>query len=106
NNNAIIGKSRLDLFSDSLDARTTGDEMIKRATFRAGFRPRFMMAAMMAHDLATKAALDQPGRAIGTFKPVAADPAKGQGRIAASVEKEQSLFAPRNRLADRLPQNR
>ena len=50
--------------------------------------------------------LDQPGRAIRAFEFEAAVPAHGDRRIAAAVEEQQRLLAPRQSLGDRLDQNR
>ena len=49
-----------DLFRNALHTRTAGDEMIERAAFRAGFRHRFVIAALMAHQLFAKTMLHQP----------------------------------------------
>ncbi|MND06509.1 hypothetical protein D3C83_279270 [compost metagenome] len=54
-----------------------------------------MMAAVMAHELAAEAVLDQRGGAIGTIHAVAAGAADGHRCIAAAVEKEQGLVAGR-----------
>ena len=89
-----------DLFGDALDAGTAGDEMVERAAFGAGIRALFVMAAMVADELAAKAVLDQPARTVRALEAVAADAAERQRRIAAAVEEEQRLLAALERLAD------
>ena len=90
---ARVGKMPDDLLGDPLDARAAGDQMVERAAFRAGLGPLFVMAAMMADELAAKAVLDQPARAVRALEAVAADAAERQRRIAAPVEEQQRLLA-------------
>ena len=92
------GKCADDFFGDALDARPAGDEMVERAAFRAGVRALFVMAAMVADELAAKAVLDQPARAVRALEAMAADAAERQRRIAAPVEEQQRLLAALQRL--------
>ena len=58
------------------------------------------MAAVMAHERAAKAMLDQPGRALLALKTMPAGTAQSERRIAAPVEKQQRLFAALQSLVD------
>src|SRR5690606_32840471 len=49
--------------------------------------------AMVAHELAAKAMLDQPARTMRTPEAIAADPAQRKWRIAAPAEEQQRLLA-------------
>ena len=98
-----LGQARRHLLGDALDAGAAGDEMIERTTGRAGFRPGLAIAAMVADELAAKAMLDQPARAVRALEAVAAGAAQRQRRIAAPVEEQQRLLAPGDRLLH-LPQ--
>src|SRR6185437_6637711 len=60
----------------------------------AAFRYPLLMPAMMAHQHAAEAMLDQPGRTVRALVLVPASPAERQRRIAAPVEEEQRLLAP------------
>ena len=93
------GKERR-LLGEPLDAGPAGGEAVGVVAFRAEFRPRFDMAAMMADERGAEAVLDQPGRAIGAFEPMAAGAAERQRRIAAPVEEEQRLLAALARRLD------
>ena len=53
---------------------------------------------MVADELAAKAVLDQPARAVRALEAVAADAAERQRRIAAAVEEEQRLLAAFQRV--------
>ena len=68
---------------------------------RAFFRDRHRVAAMMAAQFPARAVFDQPGRAIRTLHPVPAAAAQRQRRIAAPVEEQHRLLAPRDGVADR-----
>ena len=70
-----------------------GDEAVDRAALAAGLRRPHLVAAMVAHEDAAEAVLDQPGVAIGALVLVAAGLAEGQRGIAAAVEEEQRLLA-------------
>ena len=59
------------------------------------------MAAMMAHQPAEQAMLDQPGGAVRAFEPMAALPAKRQRRVAPAIEEQHGLLARHQRLRDR-----
>ncbi len=59
------------------------------------------MTAVVALEAAHQAMLDQPGRAVRAFQPMAAAPAQGQRRIAAAVEEQHRLLVE-HRLAGRL----
>ncbi len=52
-----------------------------------------LVPAMVAHQHAAEAVLDQPGRAIGALKLVPAGAAERERRIAAAVEEQQRLLA-------------
>ena len=97
---AGIGEMADDLFRDSLDARSAGDEMVERAAFGAGVGALLVMAAMVADELAAKTVLDQPARTVRALEAVAADAAERQRRVAAPVEEEQRLLAAIKRLPD------
>ena len=78
-----------------------GGEPVPRVAFRTGVRAPLDMAAMMADQRAAKTMLDEPGVALGAAEAMAAMAAQRQRRIAAPIEKQQRLFAARDRLADR-----
>ena len=104
--NARVRKMRGGFFRQPLNAGAAGDEMVERAAFGAGFRALFLMAAMVAHELALEPVLDQPARAVFALETVAADPAQRQRRIAAPVQEQQRLLAARQRLLHRGQQHR
>src|SRR5712692_709059 len=68
---------------------------------RAFLRLRRIEAAMMAHELAPEAVIDQPGIAVRTVEPEAAGAAERERRIAAAIEEQQGLLAPFQRSLDR-----
>ena len=70
----------------------TGVRLSGVAAVRAGLGPRLEVAAVVAHQHAAEAVLDQPGRAVGALEAVAAGPAQRQRRIAAPVEEQQRLL--------------
>src|SRR5258708_34767615 len=51
----------------------------------------------MADETLAEAMIDQPGVADGTGKAMPACPAQRQRRVAAAIEEQQRLLAPRNR---------
>ena len=59
-----------------------------------------LVPAMVAHQHAAEAVLDQPGRAIRALVLVAAGLAQRQRRIAAAVEEQQRLLAAIERRED------
>ncbi len=95
NGNARFGKALCRLFGKALDAGAAGHELAFDAALRAGLGRGFMMAAVVAHELAAEAVLHQRGGAVGAIHAVAAGAADGDGGIAAAVEKEQGLVARR-----------
>src|SRR6185437_6247197 len=97
---ADVGKEGLRLFRQTLDARPAGCERIGLMTLRAKFRPPLDMAAMMTNEEAAETVLDQPRRAIGAFEAMAAVPAQGERRIAATVQEQHRLLAPAPCLLD------
>ena len=52
---------------------------------------------MMAHQRPAETVLDEPGGAVRTLKTMSAGAAKRQRRVAPPVEKQQRLFAMRER---------
>src|SRR5579872_954289 len=95
-----VGKKRLRLFSEPLDAGAASGEAVGLLARWAEMRARLDMAAMVTGELAAKAMLDQPGRTIGTLEAMAAGAAERQRRITAPIEEEERLFAFRPRLLD------
>ena len=95
-----------DLLGEALDARPAGNEAVLVAAARAGRRPRFGIAAMMADELAAKAVLDQPGGAVRALEAVAAGAAEGERCVAAPVEEEERLLLRREGFGDRRDQRR
>src|SRR5262245_14402497 len=64
-------------------------------TVRTFRRRRDRISAVVTHQPALEAMIDQPGIAIRALKTEPAGPAQCEGRIAAPVEKQQRLLAPR-----------
>src|SRR4029077_20406886 len=56
------------------------------------------MAAMVAHQRPPETVLDKPGSAVRAVKTMSACAAEGQRRVAPPVEKQERLFAMRERL--------
>src|SRR5690606_16182067 len=84
-NRAGLREMPVDLLRDTFHARAAGDEMVERPAFGACLRLRLGMAAMVADELAAETMLDQPARAFGTLKTMAAHAAERQRRITAAV---------------------
>ncbi len=99
NQHPRIGEMPRRLFGNALYARPAGNQMIERTAFGAGFRPLLVVAAVMADELSPEPVLDQPTRTIRALEAMSAHPAQRQRCIAAPVEKQQRLLAPRQRLA-------
>src|SRR5690606_38500363 len=97
---AGIGEAQFRLLGDALAAGPAGNEAVDGAAIAASLGPPHLVAAMMTHQHAAEAVLDQPGVAIGALVLVAAGPAQGQRRVAATVEKEQRLLATIERRED------
>src|SRR4029077_8106298 len=95
-----------DFFVDPLDAGAAGHERVLRPAIRADFRDGHEGAAMVTFEPPAESVLDEPRRAVRAFEFEAALPAHGHRRIAATVQKEQSLLAARQRLSNRLDQRR
>src|SRR3569623_2809768 len=81
------------LLSHALDARPDRDQGVLGAALRTHPRSFLLMAAMMAHQHAAKAMLDQPRVTIGTLILMPARAAARQWRIAAAIEEQQRLLA-------------
>ena len=103
---ARLWKAQRRLFRQPLDARPHRHHLALSLAMRAGLRHRLQMPAMVAHQLAPEAMLDQRGSAVGAFQPVPAGPAQGQRRIAAAVQEQQRLIARRQRLRQLFDQRR
>ena len=106
NRGPCLRKQHLDLVADALDPGSTGHQTVLVAAFRAFFRDRHDMAAMVAGEPPGQPMLDHPGGAIGAVNPVAAGPAQGQRRKAAPVEEQQRLLAALEILLQRLDESR
>src|SRR6185369_17846955 len=72
NNGPGLGEASGDLLGDALDPRPDRDQRILDPALRADFRPPLLVPAMMAHQHAAEAVLDQPRRAVRTLVLVAA----------------------------------
>ena len=81
-------KERLGFLGEPFDARAASGQAVGLLTRGTKIGAPFDMAAMMAHEGAAEAVLDEPGRAIGTLEAMAAGAAERQRRIAAPVEKQ------------------
>ena len=82
-----------DFVGDALDPGTARDKAVFLPAFRASFRWRHHMAAMVAGQTVHQPVLDHPGCAIRALETVAAVAAQGQRREAAAVEEQQGLLA-------------
>src|ERR1700730_9705753 len=60
------------------------------------------MAAMMAHKCPPETVFDKPGGAVRAVKTMSTCAAEGQRRVAPPVEKQERLFAKRERLCNGL----
>ena len=70
-----LGKALCCFLRQALDARPHRHELSFRPALRTSLRHRFQMPAMVTHELAPEAMLDQRGRAIGTLHAMPAGPA-------------------------------
>ena len=61
---APAGEQPGDLLGDALDPRPAGDQRVERAAGGQAFGRALDVAAMVAHQRAAEAVLDQPGRAV------------------------------------------
>ncbi|MCG2991213.1 hypothetical protein KZ294_27040, partial [Escherichia coli] len=59
-NDPRIGKGFFRLLRNPFDTRPAGNEVIQCAAGGTGFRPRLMVAALMADELTAEPVLDQP----------------------------------------------
>ena len=101
-----VREQRRDLFGEALDAGAAGGERVGLETLRADFRPRLVVAAMVADERLAETVLDQPGGAVRALEAMAAGAAEGQRRVAAAVEEQQRLFAGGEARFDRRDQAR
>ena len=77
-----------------------GTSAVVGAALGADLRAALLVAAMVAHEDAAEAVLDQPGIAVGALVLVAAGLAERQRGIAAAVEEQQRLLAAIERRED------
>src|SRR5262245_13760872 len=83
------------LLLEPLHAGANRGKALGGMTVRTFSRWRDRISAVVTHQPALEAMIDQPGIAIRALEPEAARPAQCQGRIAAPIKKQQCLFAPR-----------
>ena len=82
---AFAREQRGDLFLEPLDAGPVGDERVLRLAFGARRGRRHGEPAVVAHESAPEAMVDQPCIAMRALQPEPAGPAQRERRIAAPV---------------------
>ena len=102
----LPGKQLGRLLLQPLDAGSDRDEQLGRLAVRALRRRRHREAAMVAHQPAPEAVIDQPGVAIRAGDAEAALPAERERRKAAAIEEQQRLLAALERALHRLGEPR
>ena len=90
---AQTGEQPFDLFGQALDPGAAGGEGVFFFAVGTAFRRGGVEAAMVALQPSPEPVFDQPCGAAGALHPMAAGPAKRQGRIAPAVQKQHRLFA-------------
>src|SRR5208283_2993415 len=99
--NARIREKLRALLRDALDAGPARGECVFGLALRTDIRPLLEVTAVMAYQRTAKTMLDEPGVTLPAAKSVSAAAAERERRIAAAIEKQESLLAARQSFADR-----